>query len=146
MSTLGAVSDLELIRAFYATFPERIAAAREGVFEPHYSRFYTADHVMEMPDAFPAPGSFSGREGYISWWEEAYGPWTDVVWTLEAIEPVGERVVTSALVRGRPTGDPVDLEVRVAIVYDFRDGRICRSRLFLDHGRALAAARADAAA
>ena len=143
---VATAADVELVREFYASFPERMAAGREGRFEPHYSRYYTPDHVMEMPDAFPSPGAFTGLEGYRTWFDEAYGPWEDVVWTLEEIEPVGEAVVTRALIRGRPAGDSVELEVRVGIVYDLRDGRICRTRSYLSHERALEAARADAAA
>ena len=129
--------DLDLIRAFYESFPERMAAGREGVFAPHYERFYTDDHVMEMPDAFPSPGSFTGLGGYREWFEEAYGPWEDVVWTLEEIEAVNGRVVTRALIQGRPAGEDVPMEVRVGVVYDIRDGRICRTRSFLSHERAL---------
>jgi ketosteroid isomerase-like protein len=146
--TLGAVpvgsDDIEVVRAFYDSFPERVRDGRAGVFEPHYARFYTDDHVMEMPDAFPSPGSFTGLEGYRTWFDEAYGPWEDVVWELEQIDRVGHAVVTRALIRGRPAGDTVTLEVRVGIVYDLRDGRICRTRSYLSHDRALEAARADA--
>ena len=137
--------DVELIRAFYATFPERMQAGRAGVFGPHYERFYTDDHVMEMPDAFPSPGAFRGLDGYRQWFDEAYGPWQDVVWELEDLQPVGDTVVTRALIRGRPAGDTVQLEVRVGIVYELRGGRICRTRSYLSHERALEAARADAA-
>jgi ketosteroid isomerase-like protein len=129
--------DLELIRDFYATFPERVADGRRGDFEPHYRRFYTDDHVMEMPDAFPSPGAFSGLDGYRQWFDEAYGPWEDVVWTLEEIAAVNGRVVTRALIRGRPAGEDVPLEVRVGIVYEVRHGRICRTRSFLSHERAI---------
>lgn len=135
------MSDVDVIRAFYAGFPERMAAGRRGEFEPHYSRFYTDDHVMEMPDAFPSPGAFTGLDGYRTWFDEAYGPWEDVVWTLEEIAPVGDSVVTRALIRGRPIGDLTELEVRVGIVYDLRDGRISRTRSYLSHERALEAAR-----
>lgn len=136
--------DLELIREFFAAFPERMAAGRRGEFEPYYSRFYSEDHVMEMPDAFPSPGAFTGLAGYRQWFDEAYGPWEDVVWTLEGLEAVGEHPVARALIRGRPVGEEVALEVRVAIVYDLRDGRICRTRTFLSYERALEVARADA--
>jgi ketosteroid isomerase-like protein len=138
--------DVEVVRAFYASFPERMRDGRAGVFEPHYSRFYTADHVMEMPDAFPSPGSFTGLDGYRTWFDEAYGPWEDVLWELEEIDAVGESVVTRARISGRPADDDVTFEVRVGIVYDLRDGRICRTRSYLRHDRALEAARADAAA
>ena len=135
------MADLDVIRDFYATFPERMAAGNSRVFQPYYSRFYTDDHVMEMPDAFPSPGAFHGLDGYRQWFDEAYGPWQDVSWTLEEIEEVDGRVVTRALIQGRPKGGDVDLEVRVGIVYDLRDGRIFRTRSYLSHERALEAAR-----
>jgi ketosteroid isomerase-like protein len=134
-------ADLDHVRAFFASFDERIAQMREGVIEPHYSRYYSDDHVMEMPDAFPSPGSFVGLDGYRTWFEEAYSPWEAVVWELESLEVVNDVVVAGALVHGRPVGEDVQMEVRLTILYEVRDGRIWRSRIFLSRDRALEAAR-----
>jgi ketosteroid isomerase-like protein len=130
-------ADLDHVRAFFASFDDRIAAMRAGDVETHYSRYYSDDHVMEMPDAFPSPGAFVGLDGYRTWFVEAYEPWEAVVWELEGLETVGDTVVASALVHGRPVGEEVQMEVRLTILYDLRDGRIYRSRIFLSRERAL---------
>ena len=133
--------DVELIRAMYATFIDRFERIAAGEVDEFYAAHYTEDAVMESPDAFPAPTNFRGLEGYRTLVQESYGPYEDVEWQLEDVRAVGDSVVVKALVRGRAKGDPVLIEVRVALAYEMRDGLICRSRLYLSHERALEAAR-----
>ena len=135
--------DVERIRRMYETFTARFEAMVAGDVDAFYAEHYSEDARMESPDAFPAPADFRGVEGYRALVQESYGPYEDVEWVLEQIDAVGDSVVVKALIRGRAKGDPVVIEVRVAFAYEMRDGKICRSRLFLSHERALEAARAD---
>ena len=135
--------DVERIRRMYETFTARFEAMVAGDVDAFYAEHYCEDARMESPDAFPAPADFRGVEGYRALVQESYGPYEDVEWVLEQIDAVGDSVVVKALIRGRAKGDPVVIEVRVAFAYEMRDGKICRSRLFLSHERALEAARAD---
>ena len=135
--------DVELIRRMFESFTARFERMVTGDVDEFFAEHYTEDARMEAPDAFPAPADFRGVEGYRAMVQESYGPYEDVEWVLEEIEPVADSVVARALIRGRAKGDPVLIEVRVAFAYEMRDGRICRSRLFLSHERALEAARAD---
>lgn len=136
--------DIERIRSMYETFTERFERMVAGDVDEFFAEHYTEDARMESPDAFPAPADFRGVDGYRTLVQESYGPYEDVEWQLEQVDAVGDSVVVRALIRGRAKGDPVLIEVRVAFAYEMRDGRICRSRLFLSHDRALEAARADA--
>lgn len=136
--------DIERIRRMYETFTERFDRIVAGDVDDFYAEHYTEDARMESPDSFPAPADFRGVDGYRALVQESYGPYEDVEWQLEQLDAIGDAVVVKALIRGRAKGDPVLIEVGVAFVYELRDGRICRSRLYLSHDRALEAARADA--
>lgn len=133
--------DVERIRGMFETFSARFDRIAAGEVDAFFAEHYTEDARIESPDAFPAPADFRGVEGYRTMVQEAYGPYEGVEWELEEAEAVGDSVVVKALIRGRAKGDPVLIEVRVAFAYEMRDGRICRSRLFLSHERALEAAR-----
>ena len=137
--------DIERIRRMYDTFTSRFERMVAGDVDDFYAEHYTEDARMESPDGFPAPADFRGVDGYRALVQESYSPYEDVEWNVEQVDAVGDSVVVRALIRGRAKGDPVLIEVRVAFVYAMRDGRICRSRLYLSHERALEAARADAA-
>jgi ketosteroid isomerase-like protein len=129
----------------FTTFGERFEEIKAGEVEAFFAAHYADDALIESPDAFPAPTSVRGVDGYRTFVTEAYGPYEGVTWELEQVDVVGESVVAKALIRGRPQGDTLEIEVRVALTYEMRDGRISRSRLYLSHERALEAARADAA-
>jgi ketosteroid isomerase-like protein len=138
--------DLARIRRLFETFSARFEEIKAGQVDAFFAEYYTEDALLESPDAFPAPMDARGVEGYREFITEAYGPYEGVTWELEEADVVGETIVARALIRGRAVGDPLEIEVRVALVYELRDGRIFRSRLYLSHERALDAARADAAA
>ena len=135
-------SDLDKIRRLFETFSSRFEEIKAGEVDDFFAEYYTEDALLESPDAFPAPTNARGLEGYRAFVTDAYGPYEGVTWQLESADIVEESVVAKALIRGRPVGDPLEIEVRVALVYEMTDGRIMRSRLYLSHERALEAARA----
>lgn len=137
-------NDVEQIRRMFETFGSRFEEIKAGEVDDFYAAHYTEDALVESPDAFPAPTSVRGVEGYRAFVTESYGPYEGVTWEVEQVDAVGESVVARALIRGRPVGDPLEIEVRVALTYELVDGRIARSRLYLSHDRALEAARSGA--
>ena len=55
---------------------------------------------------------------------------------------VGDRVVALVRVSGKPSEDPIELEIALGITYELREGRINHVRVYLGHDRAIDAARA----
>jgi ketosteroid isomerase-like protein len=51
----------------------------------------------------------------------------------------GDRVLMLGQVEGRGNGSGVPVNMPLAQVYDFRDGKVCRIRSYLDHAEALKA-------
>src|SRR5687767_7206864 len=98
-------TDIEFIRRMFGTFGERFADIRAGRVEAFFGAHYTDDALLESPDAFPAPTSVRGVEGYRAFVTEAYGPYEGVTWELEQVDVVGEAVVARALIRGHAEGD-----------------------------------------
>jgi ketosteroid isomerase-like protein len=128
--------DVEFVRRAIAEFD-----VREGTLDDYFARFYAPDAVVEFVDGFPVPGRYQGIEGYRQWFEDSYAPYEDVKRRLDAIRPVGDRVVALLTITGHPKDEDVDLELQVGNTYELEDGRIRHLRTYVGHQRALEAAR-----
>jgi ketosteroid isomerase-like protein len=135
-------ADVAHVRSAYLEFNER-----GGVFSPdeltaYFRRYYDDDAIFENVDGFPVPTApYQGLDGYHNWYQENYSPYEDVRWEVVGMDAVGERVVARTWVRGRPRGEPTELEVQLGITYEMRRGRVAHVRVYLDHERALESAR-----
>ena len=87
-----------------------------------------------------AGGSLTGREGIEALFADIRDTWEDHRMVIEVIRDLGDRVVGLGRLEGRGRGSGVSVDVPLAIVSDFRDGKVWRSRTYLDHGEALRAA------
>jgi ketosteroid isomerase-like protein len=123
---------LEAFRAF---------DVREGPLEEYFERWYAPDGVLEFVDGFPIPGRYEGAEGFKAWFADSYGPYDDVKRELVSISREGDRVVVLLLVKGRPKGEDLDLEIQLGNTYEVEDGRIKHLRVYVGHQRAVDAAR-----
>src|SRR6478672_10586822 len=70
-----------------------------------------------------AGGSLRGREGIEALFADIRDTWEDHRMVIEVIRDLGDRV-----------------DGPLAVVSDFRDGKVWRSRTYLDHGEGLRAA------
>ena len=70
-------------------------------------------------------------------WESS---WEGLVETAEEFIDAGDRVVVTALYRGRGRGSGVPIEARFYAVYTLRDSRVVRVDEFTDRAEALEAA------
>ena len=135
-------ADVEHVREAFRVFNERrLEGFTPDDLTAYFQRYYDDAAVIENSDSFPLPARYEGLTGYHRWYEESYAPYEAVQWEIIGIEPVGERVVTRAWVRGRPVGEDVELEVQLGLTYEMRDGRIGHVRVYLSHERALDEAR-----
>jgi ketosteroid isomerase-like protein len=79
---------------------------------------------------------FDGAETYIERLGDAWGEFQTIA---EDVRDVGERVLMLGRIVGRGKGSGVGVEMPLGQVFDFRDGKVCRIRSYLDHGEALRA-------
>ena len=134
-------ADLEHIRRAFEDFNGRYEDLRTGGLDTYHAEFYAPDAVIEHVDNVPSAGSYEGFAGYQDWFDQSYGDYTDVSWTIEGIEAVEDRVLALVRVSGRLPDDDVKLEVALGITYEMRDGRIGHVRVYVGHDRARDAAR-----
>jgi ketosteroid isomerase-like protein len=87
-------------------------------------------------------GTYHGVAGYREWeglWMEA---WEDFQNEILRVEPVGQRhVVVDARQRGTGRGSGVEVDRRVSMLCEIRDGRMVRFHLYPTHERAVDVAR-----
>ena len=92
--------------------------------------------LAEWPEA-PGARTFQGPEGVrraFEGWFETWG-WMQV--DVEDIEEAGERVMATVFQRARGSASGAEVTIRAWNVYEFRDGKVWRLRLFTDRESAM---------
>lgn len=141
------VSNLDLVRAFFAGAPDDLVAAIEDPEWVEIARrgltpLLAPDfEFVTVRESVGMPGARRGVEGFFT----AYRAYAEM-WESYSLEPqqfveVGDKVVVEAKISGRTRRDGVQLEQHVAAVYTFEDGRIRRIEEFSDVAAAHAAAK-----
>ena len=87
-----------------------------------------------------ATAEFQGREGLERFYAMLSEIWDDFQSVAQDYRDLGDRVLALGRNRGRGKGSGVPVEGPYGAVFEFRDGKISRIRLFLDQGEALRAA------
>ena len=98
---------------------------------------YSPDVIVRLPEGWPEPGPFVGREAVIRMFEQLRE-----TWDAETLEPIrlidtADRVAVRQIWRG--TGHGPDLNLELTNVFTVRKGRIFYQELFWDHAEALEA-------
>jgi ketosteroid isomerase-like protein len=83
--------------------------------------------------------TFRGHEGVRESWERWLEGFDQYGFEIESIDDLGERVLVTAVERGRGSASGVDVSARVHILCTFRDGKILRYEEFYDEADARAA-------
>src|ERR1043166_207087 len=78
-------------------------------------------------------GSLTGREGIEALFADIRDTWEEHRMAIEVIRDLGDRVVGLGRLEGRGRGSGVSVDVPLAVVSDFRDGKGGRSRTYLHH-------------
>ena len=134
-------ADIACVWRAYEEFARRFEELRtDDGLRRYHAEFYVPDAVMDNTEFFPGADPHVGVVGYQRWFQETMAPFVDVAWDVESVEVIGERVFSMAWIRGREPSDGTLLEVRLALNYTMRDGRIARIDVFLDPEKARAAA------
>ena len=87
-----------------------------------------------------ATADFEGREGLERYYGMLAESWEDLQAVAQEYRDLGDRVLALGRNRGHGKGSGVPVEGPHGAVLDFRDGKISRIRLFVDHSEALRAA------
>jgi ketosteroid isomerase-like protein len=101
------------------------------------------DEEVEVytPPELPNAGTYRGHEGFLQWanqWEEA---WEEFRLEIERIDLVGERyVVVTVRQFGRGVGSGVEVEMRIAQLWEALEDKVTRLHYCPDRETALAAA------
>jgi ketosteroid isomerase-like protein len=83
--------------------------------------------------------AYRGREGWESYVGEIEDTWEELQIFGDEFRDLDDRVLVLGRAEGRGKGSGVPVAAAFAMVLEFRDGKISRSRSFLNHGEALRA-------
>src|SRR5438094_234070 len=96
----------------------------------------TADCQMTS-QLLDATADFQDREGIERYYGMLTESWEELQAVAQEYRDLGDRVLVLGRNRGRGKGSGVPVEGPFGAVLDFRDGKISRIRLVVDHGEAL---------
>jgi ketosteroid isomerase-like protein len=92
--------------------------------------------ILRMPDGWPEPGPYVGRQEVMGQWERQRETWdADALVALGDWIDAADRVVVRFIWRGAGHGPGSDIELTG--VYTVRDGKIFYLEYFWDHAKAL---------
>ena len=94
------------------------------------------DVIMRLPEGWPEPGPFVGREAVMRQLEQLRETWdTDTFELIGDFIDIGDRVAERFIWRGAGYGPESSIEVTG--VYTLRKGRMVAMEHFWDHAEAL---------
>ena len=140
------MTNVELVRAFFAGAPDDLVAAIEDPGWVETAReglgpLLTADfEFVTVSQSVGMPGARKGVEGFFTAYRAYAEMWESYSLKPERFVEAGDRVVVEAKISGITRRGAVRLEQDVAAVYTFEDGKIRRIEEFSDVASAYAAA------
>jgi ketosteroid isomerase-like protein len=90
-------------------------------------------------------GSYRGREGMARYFAEAEQTWESFSVTGEEFRDLDDRVLVLGRMEGRGRSSGVEVDTPYTMIVEFHEGKVSRSRAYLDHAEALRAAGLSAA-
>lgn len=106
-----------------------------------FAETFTADY--EWVGAFLGVvegGSHRGREGLARYFSEAEETWSELNVSGEEFHDLGDRVLVLGRMEGQGRTSGVRVDTPYTMIVEFREGKVSRSRAYLDHAEALRAA------
>jgi ketosteroid isomerase-like protein len=125
--------NVEIAKRVIDAFNRRNLDAYDDLFTPDFEWF------PAFPGTVEGDG-YLGREGTERYLEEISDTWGEFRAIAEEYRDLGDRVLLLGRFEGRGKGSGVPVDAQLGTLYDFRDGKMLRSRVYLDHGEALRAA------
>jgi ketosteroid isomerase-like protein len=122
--------NVEVVRAGFEAWNTADAdVIREGL---------APDVILRVPEGWPEPGPFVGREAVLRQWQQARETWNaDALELTSDFIDVGDRVVVRAAWRGAGRGPELNMELTYVVTV--RKGQVLAIEEFWDHAEALEA-------
>jgi ketosteroid isomerase-like protein len=120
--------NVEIVRAFFEVWNTGDMDALREFVDP--------DAIMRMPEDWPEPGPYVGREAVMRQGEQQRETWdADALVPISDFIDGADRIVVRFIWRGAGHGPEANLEATG--VYTVRNGRILAIEHFWDHAKAL---------
>jgi ketosteroid isomerase-like protein len=105
------------------------------------AEFWDAEIDWRAAEGAPDdPGPISGVDAMRAYMQDWLDDFEDLSLELEELIDAGEQVVAVQRMSGRGKASGIETEIRFAVVYTIRDGKIVRGREYWERGQALEAA------
>ena len=122
--------NVEIVRAAYEAWNVGDMDAFRELHDP--------DVIVRMPEGWPEPGPFVGREAVMRQWEQLRETWdADALERISDFIDAADRVAVRVIWRGAGHGPEANLELTG--LYTVRKGRVFGIEHFWDHAEALEA-------
>jgi ketosteroid isomerase-like protein len=132
-----SLQNVEIVRRSWQAFAEAGLDAMADYWDPEIN--WRA--IVGAPDDVGEMRGIDAARQYVQDWLDTFEDITSVVEELLDVDE--ERVLAVLRVRGRARLSGVQTELRYAVVYSLRDGKITRVREYADRARALDAVGLD---
>jgi ketosteroid isomerase-like protein len=130
-------ANVEIPREIYELMNTRFAALKRNDLDDLVA-FFHPEVIIEMVDT-PDPETYHGHDGVRRWFNDAYGPFSAIHIEAEDIRESGQWTIAVVRTSLRGEGSGVELELTAALLHQFRDGKIVRDHIYLDHDEGLKA-------
>jgi ketosteroid isomerase-like protein len=122
--------NVEIMRAYFEAWNAGDMDAVRELYDP--------DAILRMPEGWPEPGPYVGREAVWREIEQLRDSWdADAFEQVSDFIDVGDRVAARFIWRGEGRGPEANMEY--THVYTLRKGKIFGVEFFSDHAQALEA-------
>jgi ketosteroid isomerase-like protein len=132
--------ELAVLRVASRSLSDHFGALRAGDLSV-VSAYWHPDLVIEHVDGWPVPGTYTGYDGFRQWFGETFGgDYAGYQTRGYEVERIGDElfVLVDTAWTGRD-GDELVVP-KFAVLFGFRERRICRMRVYLSADAAVAAA------
>ena len=126
------MSNAELVRALFDDF-------NRGDSEAALTRIHEDVEWDEPPDMPDTGGTYVGHEGMVKGFTRFMGAWETLRVDVEELIERGDRVIATTHWVGTSRSAGIEVDQRVAQVYELEDGKVRRLRQFRTLDEALAA-------
>jgi ketosteroid isomerase-like protein len=125
--------NVELIRRAVKAFNDRDLAALDDLVTEDFEFVPYMATLIETT-------TYRGREGLRKYQEDADAAWESIQAHVDEVRDLGDRVVLFGEIRAHGRSSGLDVQVPLAWVVDFHEGKLRRNRSYSDKREALEAA------